>query len=119
MRELELRKISSVNQRLVEIEYKGLIFEEQLRFDVLVEGCLLLEIKCIQKILPVHEAQLLSYMKLMNIPLGLVMNFHEPKLVKGVARIILPGANVPDSNTVAKSPKSIQKRPSFPSLPSC
>jgi GxxExxY protein len=50
MRELELRHIATVNQRLVRIEYKGLIFEEPLRFDVLVEGCLLLELKCVQEI---------------------------------------------------------------------
>ena len=40
------------------IEYKGLVFEEALRFDVLVEGCLLLELKCVQEILPIHKAQL-------------------------------------------------------------
>jgi GxxExxY protein len=64
-----------------------------LRFDVLVESCLLLELKCVQEILPIHKAQLLSYMKLMDIPLGLIINFHEMKLSDGVARMILPGAN--------------------------
>src|SRR4030095_2173052 len=73
MRELELRQIAAVNQRLVKIEYKGLIFDEPLRFDVLVEGCLLLELKCVQEILPIHKAQLLSYMKLLNVPLGLII----------------------------------------------
>jgi len=70
MRELELRKISAVNQRIVRIEYKGLIFDEPLRFDVLIENCLLLELKCVQEILPIHKAQLLSYMKLLNSPSG-------------------------------------------------
>jgi GxxExxY protein len=93
MRELELRKIAAVNQRLIQIEYKGLVFEEPLRFDVLVEDCLLLELKCVQETLPIHKAQLLSYMKLLNIPLGLIINFHEMKLVNGVVRMILPGAN--------------------------
>jgi GxxExxY protein len=64
MRELELRKIVAVNQRLVRIEYKGLVFDEALRFDVLVEDCLMLELKSVQEILPVHKAQLFSYMKL-------------------------------------------------------
>jgi GxxExxY protein len=59
----------------------------------LVKDCLLLELKCVQEILPIHKAQLLSYMKLLNIPLGLIINFHEIKLVDGVARMILPGAN--------------------------
>ena len=93
MRELELRQIATANQRLVRIEYKGLVFDEPLRFDVLVEGCLLLELKCVQEILPIHKAQLLSYMKLLDVPLGLIINFHEMKLIDGVFRMILPGAN--------------------------
>lgn len=93
MRELDLRQIATANQRLVRIEYKGLVFDEPLRFDVLVEGCLLLELKCVQEVLPIHKAQLLSYMKLLDIPLGLVINFHEMKLSDGVVRMILPGAN--------------------------
>src|SRR5580700_151372 len=63
IRELELRHIGAVNQRLVRIEYKGLVFDEPLRFDVLVGDCLLLELKSVQQVLPVHQAQLLSYMK--------------------------------------------------------
>ena len=93
MRELELRHVGAVNQRLVRIEYKGLVFEEPLRFDVFVEDCLLLELKCVQEILPIHKAQLLSYMKLLEVPLGLIINFHELKLTDGVVRLILPGAN--------------------------
>jgi len=76
MHEMSLRQIGTVNQRLVRIEYKGLVFDEPLRFDVLVEDCLLLELKSVQEILPVHKAQLLSYMKLMDIPIGLILNFH-------------------------------------------
>lgn len=93
IRELSLRQISAVNQRTVQIEYKGLVFDEPLRFDVLAEDCLLLELKCVQEVLPIHKAQLLSYMKLINIPIGLVINFHEMKLVDGIHRMILPGAN--------------------------
>ena len=91
-RELELRRIGWEAQRTVTIEYKGLIFEESLRFDLLVEGCLLIEIKAVQQVMPVHKAQLLSYMKLLNIPLGLLINFHELKLVDGIHRLLLPGA---------------------------
>ncbi len=93
MREFELRGIGALNQDKIEIEYKGLVFTETLKFDVLVEGCLLLELKAVQEVLPIHKAQLLSYMKLLEIPLGLLMNFHEIKLVDGVTRMILPGAN--------------------------
>ena len=94
VRELELRNISSVSQKRVPIEYKGYVFEEPLRLDVLVENCLLLELKVVEKILPIHKAQLLSYMKLMDIPLGLIINFHEMKLVDGIYRMMLPGANI-------------------------
>lgn len=93
MRELSLRQVAAVNQRLVKIEYKGLVFEEPLRLDVLVEDCLLLELKSVQEVLPIHKAQLLSYMKLLDIPIGLLINFHELKLTDGVTRMILPGAN--------------------------
>ena len=93
MRELSLQGLHAVNQRMVKIEYKGFEFEEPLRFDVLVEACLLLELKSVQEVLPIHKAQLLSYMKLLDIPVGLLINFHEMKLVDGIHRMILPGAN--------------------------
>jgi GxxExxY protein len=93
MRELSLAQIASVNQRVVRIEYKGLVFDEPLRFDVLVENCLLLELKCAQEILPIHKAQIFSYMKLLDVPIGLILNFHEAKLTDGIVRMILPGAN--------------------------
>ena len=60
---------------------------------MLVEGCVVVEAKAVEKILPIHKAQFLSYMKLLNIPLGLLINFHEMKLTDGVHRLILPGAN--------------------------
>jgi GxxExxY protein len=91
--ELTLREIQSINQRQVRIDYKGFVFDEELKFDVLVESCLLVEIKAVQEVVPIHKAQLLSYMKLLNIPLGLLINFHELRLVDGVSRMILPGAN--------------------------
>ena len=93
MRELSLRQLAAVNQRVATIEYKGLVFEETLRCDILVEDCLLLENKCLQQILPIHKAQLLSYMRLLDIPVGLIFNFHELRLTDGVVRMILPGAN--------------------------
>ena len=60
MREFELRGISAINQEVVRIQYKDLVFEEKLRFDLLVDGCLLLELKAVQEVAPIHKAQLLS-----------------------------------------------------------
>jgi GxxExxY protein len=91
--ELGLQGLDCVSQKVVVIQYKGFTREEPLRFDVLVEGCVLVEAKAVEKILPIHKAQLLSYMRLLDVPLGLVLNFHEMRLTDGVARLILPGAN--------------------------
>jgi GxxExxY protein len=92
-KELELRGLSYLSQKLVVISYKSFTREEPLRFDLLVEGCVLVEVKAVEKILPIHKAQPLSYMKLLNVPIGLLINFHELKLTDGVHRLILPGAN--------------------------
>ncbi len=91
--ELSLRGISVVQQAPVVIEYKGLKLEETLRLDLLVEGCLLVELKSVHDVLPVHKAQIFSYMKLLNVPLGLLINFHEPKLISGIHRMMLPGSS--------------------------
>ena len=92
-RELDLRRLASTNQQIVRIQYKGFVREEPLRFDVLVEGCVLVEAKSVERILPIHKAQLLSYMKLLDVPLGLLINFNVSKLTEGVSRMILPGAD--------------------------
>ena len=55
---------------------------------------MLLEAKAVEKILPIHKAQLLSYMKLLDVPIGLLINFHEMKVTDGISRLILPGANL-------------------------
>ena len=93
MRELELQAMPARNQLIVPIEYKGYTFEEPLRLDILVDGCLLLELKSVEKVHPIHKAQLLSYMKLLNVPIGLIFNFHELRLGDGIYRMILAGAN--------------------------
>jgi GxxExxY protein len=93
MRELSLQNILARQQLIVRVEYKGFVFEEPLKVDVYVEDCLIVELKAVEKILPIHKAQLLSYMKLLDSPLGLLINFHETRLVDGVHRLILPGAD--------------------------
>ena len=95
MRELTLQQIPAIQQLAVPIEYKGYVFEENLRFDVLVDQCLIVEIKAAESVLPIHKAQLLSYMRLLNAPLGLLINFHELTLKDRLTRLILPGADRP------------------------
>ena len=101
LRELELRSISATTQKIVRVEYKGLVFDEPLRFDLLVDNCLLVELKAVEILHPSSKAQLFSYMKLLDIPIGLLINFHEPVLKNGISRMILPGARGTDDNHVS------------------
>ncbi len=93
MQELEIRGLAVVNQQAVAISYKGVSRQELLRFDVLVDSCILIEIKAVERVLPVHKAQLLSYLKLLDLPLGLLVNFNTARVTDGVTRLILPGAD--------------------------
>ncbi len=93
LRDLELPSIPATTQKLVCIEYKGLVLNEPLRFDLFVDECLLVELKAVEILHPSSKAQLFSYMKLLNIPIGLLINFHESVLKNGISRMILPGAN--------------------------
>ena len=96
MREFELRRVPAANQELVPLEYKGVRLDQALRLDVIVDRCLIVEIKAVECVLPVHKAQLLSYMKMMNVPIGLLINFHVKLLKEGVSRLVLSGANLED-----------------------
>jgi len=98
-RELDLRELRAVRQMEVEIEYKGLVFREPLKLDLLVENRVLVELKPVERILPIHKAQLLSYMKLLRVPVGLLINFHEPILKDGITRLILNVGETPLSDS--------------------
>src|SRR5947199_10303076 len=93
LRELELRSIPATTQKIVRVEYKGLVFDEPLRFDLLIDDCLLVELKAVEVLHPLSKAQLFSYMKLLDVPIGLLINFHEPVLKNGIFRMMLPQAN--------------------------
>ena len=91
--ELDRSGLPYANQVDMPLLYDGVRLDCGYRVDIIVRNEVLLELKSVQDILPIHKAQLLSYMKLLDVPLGLLINFHELKLVDGVARMILPGAN--------------------------
>jgi len=101
LRELELRSISAKTQKIVRVEYKGLVFDEPLRFDLLVDDCLLVELKAVEVLHPFSKAQLFSYMKLLDVPIGLLINFHELVLKNGISRVILPGVKSTDDNQLS------------------
>jgi GxxExxY protein len=76
LRELVLRGIQYKDQLRIPLEYKGIYLDAELRCDVLIEDILLVEIKAIEGFLPVHEAVLLTYMRLLEKPKGILINFH-------------------------------------------
>ena len=73
-------------QKMLPLIYKGLHFDEGYRLDLLVADQVIVELKCIDSILPVHEAQVISYLKLTGLKTGLLINFKVPVLVQGVRR---------------------------------
>jgi len=87
-RELQLRQISFVSEYALPLEYKGLNLECGYRMDILVGGLLIVELKSVEKIQPVHEVQLLTYLRLTNLWLGLLMNFNVTILKEGIRRIV-------------------------------
>jgi len=87
--ELTLRKMAFNRQVPLPLEYKGIHLDCGYRMDVLVESTLVIEIKAVERLMPVHEAQLLSYLKLGGIKTGLLLNFHVPVLKHGIKRMVL------------------------------
>jgi GxxExxY protein len=86
-RELELREISYERQKEIPIEYKGAKLDCSYRIDILVANKLILEIKACEVIQGVHEAQLLTYLKLTGLKVGLLINFNVHVLKEGIKRI--------------------------------
>ena len=97
-----MRDIPARQQVVVPVEYKGFVFDQELKLDVYVDDCLIVELKAVTNVQPIHKAQLLSYMKLMNAPLGLLINFHEMRVVDDLHRMILPGADSTEDRKARK-----------------
>ncbi|MFV5701497.1 GxxExxY protein [Flavobacterium sp. XS2P12] len=76
IKELSLRGINFQSELTIPIEYKGLELESDLRCDLFIEKCLVLEIKANDKVLPIHVAKLMSYMNLLEAPIGLMINYN-------------------------------------------
>ena len=88
-RELALRGVSFQHQHPLSIDYKGLLLECGYRLDLLVEDTVVVEIKAVDNVLPIHEAQLLTYLKLGNWKVGLLINFNVPVLKQGIKRMVV------------------------------
>lgn len=86
--ELRTRDVKVVTEELIPISYKGRQLHRCYRIDLMVEEAVIVEIKSVETLLPVHGAQVLSYLRLTSKPVGLLINFNVSYLVKGVRRIV-------------------------------
>lgn len=82
--ELKLRGFDSVRQLILPIKYKDLVVPEAYRIDLVVENCLVIELKTVEALLPIHSAQLLTYLRMSDNHLGLLINFHTD----GIKRLV-------------------------------
>lgn len=87
--ELSKRHLNFQTQVSFPIIYDGVVLDSGLRIDLLVEDVLVVELKAVETMLPLFEAQLLSYLKLTNKRLGLLINFNVPKIKDGIRRMVL------------------------------
>jgi GxxExxY protein len=87
-RELGLRQVSAKRQVHVPLAYKGLPLNLSVRLDLLVENVLVVEVKSVDRLLPIHRAQVLTYLRLTSHPVGLLINFNVDLLRSGVRRLL-------------------------------
>ena len=88
MKEFDLRSIKAKNQVPIPLIYKGFKLSREFRIDILVENAIILEIKACENLLAVHEAQIISYLKLSKKKLGFLINFNTPLLKNGFKRFV-------------------------------
>ena len=87
-RALEKRGFQVARQNPIRFEYDGMVFEDGFRVDLLVDGRVIVELKFVEKLAPVHSKQLLTYLRLTNLPVGLLINFGSATLKEGLHRIV-------------------------------
>jgi GxxExxY protein len=87
-RALERRGLRVDQQRAVPFAYDGIEFEQGFRLDLLVEECVVVEVKSLDRLAPVHTKQVLTYLRLANVPVGLLLNFGADTMKEGMKRIV-------------------------------
>ena len=88
-KELEIQGVNFKKEVALPVNYKGLAIDAGYRMDFVIENKVIIEVKSVEKTLPVHEAQLLTYLKLSGLRVGLLINFNVPLLKKGLIRKVL------------------------------
>jgi GxxExxY protein len=86
--EIEKRGLAIERQVSIPVQYDGLVFDEGFRADMVVEDSVILELKSVESVAPVHKKQLLTYLRLADKKLGLLLNFGAPLIKKGIFRIV-------------------------------
>ena len=86
--ELRKRGLRVESELLLPIEYDGQLIDASYRIDMLVEGCIIIENKCVERLLPIHEAQLLTYLKLRDCRLGFLLNWNVVLMKNGIKRMV-------------------------------
>jgi GxxExxY protein len=81
-KELSINDFNFKSELVIPIDYKGITVDANLKCDLFIENCLVVELKAVEKVLPIHEAQLLTYMKLLKAPIGLIINFNVTNIYK-------------------------------------
>ncbi len=92
--ELRLRGISFTRQRSLPIEYKGIRLDCSYRLDMVVEDLVVMELKCVNALQPIHDAQVLTYLRVSGYDIGLLVNFNVRVLREGIRRLVRPGARI-------------------------
>ena len=87
-RELELQGVTYHSHISIPLEYKGIEIAKSYVVDLLVEDCVVVELKSVDKLLPIHSAQLMTYLRLLRVSTGLLMNFNVVALPHGIRRIL-------------------------------
>lgn len=86
--ELRLRNIPAASQVLIPVTYKNCKLRDPMRLDILVDRKVIIEVKATETVLPVHKAQVLTYLRLTNLKLGLLINFGQGRLIDGWIRVV-------------------------------
>ncbi len=87
--ELKKQGIGHLRQKEISVPYDGGFLDTKFRLDLIVDNKIIVELKCVDKLLPVHDAQILTYLKITKLNLGLLFNFNTPLIKDGIRRIIL------------------------------
>ena len=88
-KELAIRNIKHESQKMLPVEYKGIKIDSSYRIDIVVDNKALIELKAVDEVKEIHKAQLLTYLKLTRVKVGLLINFNVPSLKDGIHRFVV------------------------------